>query len=460
MKKKFLLFFITAFFFAAVKADTNAPGVIKTNEVWIPKNSPYIVDGTVIVEKTALLTIYPGTIVKFKENSKIYVKGALYSKGDPKNPVRMIPYDNVSFYDGLVFESRFKSTVEFTILIRGAITSRGTPVDITSNYILNSTGVELYHFATALIKDNYFYNDTYGVYLEGKEIKYTIAQNTFNNGRFAIYFKDTPKNDGTILKNNFFKNVVNITNYSPADIDCKDNYWGFSEDPAIQKYIYDKRNNEKAGKAVYEPYAKVPYALWEPSDAFISLVKIYLNLRRPDEEPTRISLGGGAAGLMPVAPNYLSNESKFGLGLNAEFTCNITGAFLWGLQLENLGLENKRGDTYQYDMTVSNILVNAIGYIGYKKNVYFIPYLKLGAGLSIVSEQYKYDDGTTKKYNNTCFTAGGGAGLELFPVRYFSFKLEAAFNSTLNTRGVILYPVVGLTGNVYFETPFYVNDKG
>ena len=460
MKKTFLLFFITAVFFAGARAETNVASSIKKNEVWIPKNSPYVVDGTVIVEKTALLTIYPGTIVKFKADSKIFVKGALYSKGDPKNPVRMLPYDNASFYDGLVFESRFKSTVEFTILIRGAITSRGTTLNITNNYILNSTGIELYHFSTSLIKDNYFYNDTYGVYIEGKEVKYTIGQNTFNNGRYAIYVKDTPKTEGVILKNNFFKNVVNITNYSPADIECKDNYWGFSEEPAIQKYIYDKRNNEKAGKAVYAPFAKAPYALWEPTDAFISLVKIYMNLRRPDEEPTRISLGGGVVGLMPVAPGYLSNESKFGLGLNAEFTSNITGAFLWGLQLQNISVENKRGDTYQYDMTVANLLINGIGYIGWKKNVYFVPYVKLGAGLAVVSEQYKYDAGTTKKFNNTCFTAEAGAGLELFPVRYFSIKLEAGFNSTLNGRGTVLYPVLGLTGNMYFETPFYVNDKG
>jgi hypothetical protein len=460
LKKFFLFLFITLIFLPAAFAETYAPAVITKNETWIPKYSPYIVDGTVTIEKTGFLTIMPGTVVKFKEDSKIFVKGALYSKGDPKNPVRMLPYDITSFYDGIVFESRYKNTIEFTIIIRGAITSKGSQVSITNNYILNSTGIELYHFSTALIKDNYFYNDTYGVYIEGKEVKYTIGQNTFNNGRFAIYIKDTPKAEGVILKNNFFKNVVNVTNYSPADIEAKDNYWGYSEEPAIQKFIYDKRNNEKAGKVVYAPFAKAPYGLWEPTDAFISLVKIYLNMKRPDEEPTRISIGGGAIGLMPLAPKYLSAESNFGLGLDAEFTSNITGAFLWGLQLQNVGLENKRGDTYRYNMSVANIMANGIGYIGWKRNVFFIPYTKLGLGASIVSEQYKYDDGTTKKYNNICFTAGAGAGLEWFVVKFASLKLEAMFNATLNGRGAILYPVAGLTANLYFDTPFYVNDRG
>ncbi len=463
MKKTFLLFFITTVFLAVVRAETNAPDVINKTEVWIPQKSPYIVDGTVTIEKTGFLTIYPGTVVKFKKGSKIYVKGALYSKGDPKNPIRMIPYDNVSFYDGLVFESRYKNLVEFTILIRGAITSKGSNLSITNNYILNSTGIELYHFSSALIKDNYFYNDTYGVYIEGKEIKYTIAQNTFNNGRFAIYFKDTPKADGSLINNNFFKNVVNITNYSTADIECRDNYWGFAEEPVIEKFIYDRKNNEKTGKAVYAPYAKVPFTLWEPQDAFISLVKIYLNLRRPDEEPTKVSFGGGIIGLMPLAPAYLKSESDFGMGLNAEFTCNITGAFLLGLQLENIGLQNKTSLSETYKMTVSNILINGIGYMGYKKDFYFMPFLKIGAGIAIISEQKMFLTGlneTTKKDNSICFTAGAGAGIEWFPIKFFSFKLEAAFNSALKSNGAILYPVIGLTGSVYFDTPLYADDKG
>lgn len=459
MKKILFLLLIIGVFFPVLIAETYAPSAITKKEVWVSKKSPYIVDGTVTVEKTGLLTIYPGTVVKFMAGSKIYVKGALYSKGDPKNPVRMIPYDNVSFYDGLVFESRYQSSVEFTILIRGAITSKGSSVNIANNYILNSTGIELFHFSKALIKNNYFYNNTYGVYIEGKEIQYAVEQNTFNTGRYAVYIKDVSKANGIITKNNFFKNVVNITNYSAADIECKDNYWGYNEEAGIQKYIYDKRNNEKTGKAVYEPFAKVPFVLWEPTDAFISLVKIYLNLRRPDEEPTKISIGGGVIGLMPLAPSYLKKESIFGLGVNAEFTSNITGVFLWGLQLENLGLEKKYTEGYLYDMTVSNILFNGIGYIGYKKNFFLIPYLKIGAGVSIVSEQYRYDSGITGKLNNICFTAAAGAGIEWFLTRFFSIKLGADFNATLKNNGAILYPVVGLTGNIYFETPFYVNDR-
>jgi opacity protein-like surface antigen len=460
VKKIFLLLFSALLSLSAVLADTDAPSVIKGKEAWIPAKSPYIVDGTVTIEKTGLLTIYPGTVVKFKKDSKIFVKGALYSKGDPKNPVRMLPFDITSFYDGLVFESRYKSTVEFTILIRGAITSKGSNVNITNNYILNSTGIELFHFANVFIKDNYFYNDTYGIYVEGKEIKYSALQNTFNNCRFAIYVKDTPKNEGIVTKNNFFKNVVDLTDYSPADIDCRDNYWGFDTEKTIQEFIYDKKDNQKAGSAVFEPFAKTPYPLWEPTDAFISLVKIYLNLRRPDEETAKVSFGGGVIGLMPLAPKYLATETKFGFGAKAEFSMNLTNVLLIGVSLEGLELSDKKGDSYDYSMGVSNLYLNATGYLGYKKDFFIMPYARLGAGAALISEQYRYTTGDTTKHNNICFAAAAGAGLEWFPLKFFSLKFEADFNAALYNKGAILYPVAGITGNLYFDTPFYVNDRG
>jgi opacity protein-like surface antigen len=460
LKKAFLALSVLLLICAASFAETNPPASIKNTESWIPKNSPYIIDGTVTVENTGFLTIYPGTVIKFKPGAKIFVKGALYSKGDPKNPVRMLPYDNESFYDGLVFESRYKNTVEFTIMIRGTIVSRGSQLNLNNNYILNSTGVELYHFSNALIRDNYFYNDTYGVYIEGKEVNYTIGQNTFNNNRFAIYIKNTPKPLGIITKNNFFKNIVNITNYSVADVDCRDNYWGYSEEAAVQEFIYDKKNNEKAGRAVYAPFEKSPYKLWEPTDAFISLVKIYLNLKRPDEEPQRMSIGGGAVGLLPVTPSSVSKQYKFGLGLDADFYLNLRGSLLTGLEFQSVTLDNSKGDIYDHMIQAQNFMASCIQYIGYKRNVYFVPYIKIGIGGSIISDQLKNSPTDTKKSNQLALAADAGAGFEWFILKFFSLKLEASYTAITANTGLLSYPVAGITGNLYFDTPLFLDDKG
>ncbi len=440
--------------------ETNAPSLIDKTENWTPKNSPYIVDGTLTIDKKGFLKIYPGTVVKFKKDSKILVKGALYSKGDPKNPVRMLPFDGESFYDGIRFESRYKNTIEFTIMIRGAISCEGSNIIITNNYILNSTGIELFHFSNALIKDNYFYNDTYGVYAEGKEMKFTIEQNTFNNGRFAVYLKDIPKAQMLIKNNNFFKNQVNLTNYSAWDVDAKENYWGYSEVKGINEFIFDKKNNEKAGKVVFEPYSKGPFKLWEPTDAFISLVKIYLNLKRPDEEPSRVSVGGAFNAVMPLTPPRVQKDAALGLSVNGTFTCSITGAFLFGLDLGGVWLSKTEGDTYRHSVSIYDLLFCGYGYFGYKKNAFLIPYGKIGLGLAILSEEFKFSDGTTKKNNQPCLAAQGGIGLEYYPVKFFSLKLEGTFNCVLPNNGAFLYPLVTLSGNLYFDTPFFVDAKG
>jgi hypothetical protein len=460
LKKFAAILFFVLLTWQYIAADTNVPSTIEKTESWTPKNSPYIVDGNVTIEKNGFLTIYPGTVVKFKKDSKITVKGALYSKGDPKNPVRMLPFDGESFYDGINFVSRYKNTVEFTILIRGAITCEGSNIIIDNNYILNSTGIELYHFSNAVIKDNYFYNDTYGVYAEGKELKFSVVQNTFNNGRYALYFKDIPKAEKLIKNNNFFKNQVNLTNYSVDDIEAKENYWGFSEDKSIGQYIFDKKNNEKAGKVVYGPFANVPYKLWEPTDAFISLVRIYLNLKRPDEEPSRISLGAAFNGMMPLTPPSIQKIGVFGYGITGNFTVNITGAFLFGVDAGSTWLDKEQGDTYKYSLNAMNLLLCGYGYLGYKKGVFFVPYLKLGSGLTILSEESRTNGGQPLKANKLGYTAQAGAGLEYFPLKFFSVRLEATANYLISPGGNIFYPLVALSGNVYFDTPLFVDNKG
>ena len=84
---------------AGAYAETIVEGIVEKTENWNPKNSPYVISGTVTVEKKGFLTLYPGTTVRFKEGAQLLVKGVLYSKGTPQNPVRFIPDDGTSFYE-------------------------------------------------------------------------------------------------------------------------------------------------------------------------------------------------------------------------------------------------------------------------------------------------------------------------------------------------------------------------
>jgi len=465
LKKILLLLPVLLIPVSFIFADIEADRVIDNVQNWTPKEGPYIISDDVVIEKKGFVTIQPGTVVKFREGAKITVKGALYSKGSPKNPVRMLPYDGESFYGGIRFESAYKNTVEFTIMIRGALISEGTPVVINNNYILNSTGIEIFHFGTAVIKNNYFYNNTYGVYIEGKNIRYNISNNTFNRCRYAVFVKELVNGAGKVNGNNFFSSEINVTNYTPADLDFKNNFWGLTSEARIQGSIYDKKNNNKAGRVIFRPYEKRKLSLFEPPPAYISLVKIYLKLKRPDEEPTRVGIGAGLTELIILTPEDINKMGGVGYGISGEATFNITGAFLLGVEGRLTGMENSDKTLFEYSLSMARLMLNFQAYIGWQKRAFLLPYVKIGNGITILSEVYQseekiFDGRETKKHNEICYSLQAGLGGEWFLSTSFSLKAEAMYNYTFSERGNISFPSATVSGNVYFDAPFYLNTTG
>lgn len=462
IKRSLTAALLVVFSFAGASAETIVQGSIEKTQNWNPKNSPYVISGTVTVEKKGFLTLYPGTTVRFKEGARLLVKGVLYSKGMPQNPVRFIPDDGTSFYEGIRFESPYKNTIEWSIMIRGGIISEGSNVSITNNYMLNSTGIQVLHLGNVLIKDNYFFNNTYGVYVDGKNVQYAVMNNTFNKNRFAVYVKDMPGGKAMIRNNNFFQNQVNLTNYSPSDIDCKENYWGAQESNQVERLIFDRKNNNKVGKAVYEPFAKAQFKLFEPPVGFMALVKQYLTLKRPDEDPERIAIGGSFIGMFPFTPESTANETQLNLGGSAEFTANITGAFLWGMEARQFFSLTEQKENYDYSLSMTTLLANLYYYIGWQKNVWLVPYVKLGQGLCLIAEEYRndapvYDGSYTKKLMETNYALTAGAGLEFFPSRNISLKLEGLYMIVTARQGAFNTASASLGVMFYFDSPLFIN---
>lgn len=448
-----------------LRAETEISGTIEKNSSWSPKLSPYVISGEVTVGVNAFLTMYPGTTVKFKEGGKLVVKGTLHARGDRLNPVRFLPYDNESFYEGVILQGRKKSVIEHAIMIRGAITTEAAPLGLNNCYILNSTGVLLKVYSDADIKDNYFYNNTYGVYVEGKNAKFSLVGNTFNRNRFAVYLKEMTKDGAVINGNNFFDNKVSVANYTPDTVMAKNNYWGTAEEKDIARQIFEKKNNPKVGEVTYRPFAKTKLAVYEPPEAFLSLVKIYLSLKRPDEEPVRFAIGAGADYLYMLAPEWVNNELDFGKGIRAEFTFNITGYFKGGIEAEVLSGDFANED-YKFNFSLTQFLATFYSYIGWQKNIYFVPYAKIGMGVGLISAEWRslkglpiYDGETSKKYNELNYAVFGGLGCEYFVTRFFSIKAEALYNCTTSRKGAVMFPMANLSACFYFDTPFIVNTK-
>lgn len=456
MKKILAAIIILLLFCAAATAqETRVQNIIDKNENWVPKNSPYIIDGEITVTHTGFVTIYPGTTVKFTKGSKLVVYGAFYAKGDPKNPVRFLPDDNTSFYEGIVFKSKYRNRIDFSMMIRGAIVTEGTTLDITNSYILNSTGILVQHFSRVLVKDCYFYNNTYGIYTEGQQAAVNVTGNTFDRNRFAYYVKQSGAE--AVNNNNFVNNTVAVTNYSPRQLNFSGNWWGDYQEKNIEKYIYDRRNNAKAGEVVYKPFAAKELALVKPSAAFAQVAKYYLTLKRPDEEIPRFSFGGGMAAVMPFTPDFLKEMSTYGLGMSGSFTITLDGPFFLGVEARMLSIQNIDKSIFDYTFNQTSMYVNGIAYMGLKPGVFFLPYAKLGSGVALLSQQYKYVDSTpTKKINEISYTGQAGLGVEWFFLQFASLRAEALYSFTTCRDGKNIHAgTLNATANIYFDMPVY-----
>ena len=78
MKKCFtLVLFLGLFIVQSAKADTNVSGTIAVDSTWDLTGSPYIVEGTIIVEDGATLSIDSGVVVRFQSNLGMELRGAL-----------------------------------------------------------------------------------------------------------------------------------------------------------------------------------------------------------------------------------------------------------------------------------------------------------------------------------------------------------------------------------------------
>jgi hypothetical protein len=73
---------------APANAATHVSGYISSDTTWTQAAGPYVVDNGVTVQASAILTIEPGTIVKFSSsNTQLMIQGVLTAIGNPGNEI-------------------------------------------------------------------------------------------------------------------------------------------------------------------------------------------------------------------------------------------------------------------------------------------------------------------------------------------------------------------------------------
>ena len=90
----------------------------------------YLVTEDVIVEKGKTLTFFPGTVVLFKKNTRICVKGNLICQGNKEGSVTLKKLDNDKYF--------YKLEPELPALWHGIEAAESAQLEISFTYIMNS----------------------------------------------------------------------------------------------------------------------------------------------------------------------------------------------------------------------------------------------------------------------------------------------------------------------------------
>lgn len=134
----------------------------------------------------------------------------------------------------------------------------------------NSYGVYLRESNELLISHNEISSNTFGIYVEGVYGNTTIANNDFNVevNNYGIYIAEG-RIQGINYNNFYYDDLLDfdptrelwyIQNFTPANIDARNNHWDTTNTLLIDGFILDSKDMPGVGTVIYTPFllSKVP----------------------------------------------------------------------------------------------------------------------------------------------------------------------------------------------------------
>ncbi|MBI4744359.1 MAG: hypothetical protein HY776_06030 [Actinobacteria bacterium] len=259
---------LTTSSFSFVVFGTPVGGTISTNTTWIKDASPYILEGSVIINQGTTLTVEPGTIVKI-DRARIDVNGTLTANGTSSDKIVFTSIWDDSYggdtnndgntsvpnwgYWGYIRLST-SSKLNHTIIKYG-----GGTYDVIGTLQHYSNGA-LYinggspEITNSLISDNINYGikigDSATPVISGNTITKTKPDPTWwlNGIGSAVYVTESPS--PTINYNNIYNNnSYGLYNASTGAVNAKHNWWGIATNPLNTIY----------GNVDYSSWALSPY---------------------------------------------------------------------------------------------------------------------------------------------------------------------------------------------------------
>jgi hypothetical protein len=170
------------FYFGVGQVSISINGVIDSDTTWTKVNSPYILDGNVLVSKGATLTIEAGTTVNLNSQS-ILVNGTLVAKGNSESQVT---FHGTSFSSQIIFTEFSTAWNEQagsgSIINKAYFNGTSIKIDKASPKITNST---FYNSLSIMIECGspvISNNDIYGCQIEINDGSPIVTSNIIHGG--------------------------------------------------------------------------------------------------------------------------------------------------------------------------------------------------------------------------------------------------------------------------------------
>ncbi len=286
---------------------TSVKGVLSGAITWFAGASPYMVEGEVVVDRAAILTIEPGTVVRSRGEG-ISVLGKLIARGDQQSMITFEPAEPHKEWKGIVFNGTRdgESSIEFSKITgatAGITCLSSSPYIVNNDISGNQVGLRISEpFSKPEVRGNVISGNTLeGVVitsaaaplLEENEIRGNQKDGILSREASPSFRKNRILNNGEaglrflssscrLYENNIHENAkFEIYNDPKNDIpvEANENWWGTKEVLKILGRIYGRVDYQRIldapypkGKPIELPILKNPLSGPVEKDSFLTQV--------------------------------------------------------------------------------------------------------------------------------------------------------------------------------------------